>query len=489
MLKMSANQFFVGTLWKLVESILSKSVSVILTFVLARLLSPSDYGVIVLAMAFIYFAEIFIDRGFNIALIRKPETSDVDYSTAFCVSFVAATVFYITIYVCAPRIALYYDNPAFSNVLRTIALLLFFQPCITIITARAIREIRFKHMSIITFICSVAGGAVGIYFALCGYGVWALVWQQLVFHCARMLLLIAVFRYKFPICFSLGSAKSFYTFSSRVIGTSFLDFTANKLSDLCIGKVYPPQYLGYLNRGSVLPEQLYVLTFASVNNVMLPALASRQNDPIAMKNVLRRILSVTMYFIIPMLGCLAVMGKTVIVLLMTEKWEPSAVIMQWYCICYGCQVIRTTSGSVFYSLGKSGLAMKVEIFRCMMKLAMLVIGVIYMRVDLNTFIMLDAFVAIVVAVASHLCVWKEINYSFTELIYDLVPPAIITAITIAAVTAATAVFSLESFADSQLLVIQSILAVTLYLVMSYVFKVKAFLEAVHIVSSILKKRN
>ena len=486
--RITGKQFLINTAWKLLESILTRGVSVILTIVLARLLAPEDYGLVAIAMVFVYFSEIFIDRGFNIALIRKENVSSADYSTALCVSLIASVFFYAVIYAIAPAAAAFYRMPQLCGVLRGIAILLFFQPCATVITAKAVREMQFKKISLITIMCSAAGGTVGICLAVVGVGVWALVAQQVIFYCLKMLLLIAFFKWKFNFDFSFKSAKEFCSFSSGVISASLLDFIANQSSSICIGKLYPPQSLGFLNRGRVLPEQIYFLVFASINNVMLPALASRQKNISDVKLMVRRTMYVSMYFILPMIGCIAVMGERIIVLLMTDKWLPCVRIMQWYCLCYCCQILRTTSSSVFYSLGKSSLVSKIESLRCMAKIIVLFVGIIYMKIDIYTFAMLDAGVAMFTAAVAHFYVRREIKYGFHELFRDIVPSFSVTACCVTAAYFIGKFFPCKQTGLFIALFVQFAAVCFIYFALSYCFKLKAYEELKNIFLEIIKAK-
>jgi len=273
--RVTSHQFVNSTFWKFIETISKKGLSLIISLVLARKLMPEHYGIIALTTVFITFSDIFILNGFNIALIRKYDVKPVDYSTVMCLSLLFSAVLYLVFFLIAPLIAGYYKTPELKPALRVIMVLLFFQSCSTVERAKATREMKFKLMSIVAFSSNVVAGSIGVVLAYKGFGVWALVVQQVALNFFDMILMTILLKWDFSIQFSRESAKDLFKFSAAVIGASFLDFAGNNITSLVIGKVNSTEKLGYYNRGSMLPEQVYMNVYNTINSAMLPVLASR----------------------------------------------------------------------------------------------------------------------------------------------------------------------------------------------------------------------
>ncbi len=469
-------QFLSGVFWRLTEVILTRGVSLAVSIILARLLMPSDYGLIVLTMVFILFSDIFIQNGFNISLIRQPIADLIDYSTVMYLSYASALILYSIFFLASPTIAQYYSKPELSAVLRVLALVLFFKAGAAVIRAKAIKEMQFKLMSFITFIASVVSGIVGVIMAVYSMGVWALVAQQLAYYFLDMTLLVLIFKWRFNFNFSISVAKKLFSFSANVIGAGFLDFAANNVANLFIGKLYPPKYLGYISRGSLLPEQVYTLAFNSVNMVILPVLASRQNDISCMKKAVRKMLVMATYLSFPMMGGLALVGRNLILLLLTDKWLPCVPIMQWYCLTYACNMIRSINGNVFYARGESKIVFVIEVVRCVLMILNMIVSLIIFKVNVYKFVMLNSLLAVFVVFISQIAVNRVIGYKCRELFKDIYAPALMTFLMMYFMY----LIGKLAFSPNLIMCIQITIGIFVYAALSFVFKASGFSELLKI---------
>ena len=194
--KVSSTQFASSALWRFVDFISRKIVTLFISVLLARIILPEVYGVVALTMVFIVFCDIFILNGFNVALIRKKEIVPIDYSTVMTMSLIFTSVMYVIIWFCSPLFADFYESPDLCPVLRVITLLLFFESVSSVIRAKATREMQFKKMTIAAFTSSLASGLIALVMAYMGFGVWALVVQQVSSNLIEMVMLLIVFRWK-----------------------------------------------------------------------------------------------------------------------------------------------------------------------------------------------------------------------------------------------------------------------------------------------------
>lgn len=481
--KITGSQFLSGAFWRLTEVILTRGVSLVVSIVLARLLTPSDYGLIVLTMVFILFSDIFIQNGFNIVLIRQPVVGFMVYSTVMYLSYASAFILYAVFFLASPTIAQYYSKPELSVILRVLALVLFFKAGAVVIRAKAIREMKFKQMSFITLVASVVSGIVGVVMAANAMGVWALVAQQLAYYFLDLILLIFIFKWRFNFSFSISAAKKLFSFSANVIGAGFLDFAANNVANLFIGKLYSPKYLGYINRGSLLPEQVYSLTFNSVNMVILPTLASRQNDISSMKKAVRKMLVVATYLSFPMMGGLALVGRNLIPLLLTDKWLPCVPILQWYCLTYACNMIRAINGNVFYARGESRIVFAIEVIRCGLMILNIIVSLIVFKVNIYRFVMLNSLLAIFVAFVSQVAVSRIISYRCSELFRDIYVPSLMTFLMMCFMH----LIGKLAFSPNLIMSIQVTVGMLVYVALSIVFKASGLFELLKILKLCFKR--
>ena len=274
--QVTANQFSSSIFWRFSDLFSRKAIGLVISIILARLIVPEAYGVIALTTVFIGFTNIFILTGFNVALIRKESVSDLDYSTVTTISLSCSAIIYLVCFVFAPLFADFYETSHLCEVLRVMLLSLLFLAIANVVRAKAMREMQFKRLSLISFTCNVASSIVAVVFAYQGYGVWALVIQQLLASILDTLLMLLVFKWKLSFKFSHSAAKEMFGFTMGVLGSSFLDFLANNLNGLIIGKKYSTTDLGYYDRGNMFPEVIGANLCGTVSNVLLPTLSSGQ---------------------------------------------------------------------------------------------------------------------------------------------------------------------------------------------------------------------
>lgn len=421
-------------------------------------------------MVFIGFSDIFILNGFNIALIRKETVDEIDYSTVTTMSLVFTVFMYLIIFVTAPYAASFYKSPDLCLVLRIITILLFFRSIVSVIRAKGTRELQFKRMVISAFISNVSAGVIALVLAYLGWGIWALVAQQLLAGFLDMIILMHIFRWHLSLKISFSVVKGMLKFTVGVLGTSFLDFLGNNVSSLIIGKSYSTKDLGYYNRANILPETIGLNAYNSINSVLLPTLASLQNDRDAMKRVTRKVMSLTEYIILPMMFGLIGVANVLIPVLLTDKWVSSIPLMYFCCISFAINPIRAIGYNVFYARGDSRLSVNIEILRATLMIVGILIVILVFQEALIYVLLSNALISLVVAGATHYRVKSCIGYSFRELYSDVFPSLVMSLIMMSIVLL---VGNLQ-MNKVLLLIIQVLIGGTIYMGMSLVLKNKNF---------------
>lgn len=464
--KVTSGQFASSALWRFVDVISRKIVSLFVSILLARMIAPEAYGVVALTMVFIVFCDIFILNGFNVALIRKEEAALLDYSTVMTMSLVFTSVMYVIIWFCAPLFADFYESPDLCPVLRAITILLFFESVSSVIRAKATREMQFKKMTVAAFTASLVSGVIALVLAYIGAGVWALVVQQVSSNLIEMIMLLIVFHWKMSFRFSSSVANSMTRFTIGVLGTSFLDFFGNNFTNLIVGKAYSTKDLGYMNRANILPETIGLNTYNSINSVLLPALSSRQNSDEEMKAVLRKVMSITMYLICPMMFGLIGTAKVLIPVLLTDKWTPCVPLMYFCCLYYAINPIRAIGYSVFYAKGHSKYSVQVEVLRSLLLVVGVLLVAVILKQSLLYVLISNLVVSLAVAITTQYKVRVLLNYSFSELWRDIFPSFLMSVIMCALV------YMIGKIHLNQvvILIIQVIAGCVIYFLMSRITK-------------------
>lgn len=470
MRRVTSNQFANNAMWKFADMISNKLILLVITILLARLITPEAYGVVALTMVFIGFSDIFILNGFNIALIRKETVDEIDYSTVTTMSLVFTVFMYLIIFVTAPYAASFYKSPDLCLVLRIITILLFFRSIVSVIRAKGTRELQFKRMVISAFISNVSAGVIALVLAYLGWGIWALVAQQLLAGFLDMIILMHIFRWHLSLKISFSVVKGMLKFTVGVLGTSFLDFLGNNVSSLIIGKSYSTKDLGYYDRANILPETIGLNAYNSINSVLLPTLASLQNDRDAMKRVTRKVMSLTEYIILPMMFGLIGVANVLIPVLLTDKWVSSIPLMYFCCISFAINPIRAIGYNVFYARGDSRLSVNIEILRATLMIVGILIVILVFQEALIYVLLSNALISLVVAGATHYRVKSCIGYSFRELYSDVFPSLVMSLIMMSIVLL---VGNLQ-MNKVLLLIIQVLIGGTIYMGMSLVLKNKNF---------------
>ena len=282
-----------GLFWSFLERIASQLVSTIVGIILARLLSPDEYGIIAIVMIFITLSDVFVTSGFGTALVQKKEIHRKDYDTAFWFSFAISVVLYLILFVSAPYIAYFYEIELLTPVIRVFAIRLLFASLNTVQVAKVQREMAFRKYFISTFIGTAASCVIGVIMALAGCGVWALVAQYL----SNTIIASVVFSFY---CgwnprpqFSFDSAKSICKFGSKVLGANLISTGVVEIQSFFIGKVFGAADLAYIDQGKKYPSLLVTNINSSVSKVMLPAFSENQDNREKIKSDLRKTIQVS----------------------------------------------------------------------------------------------------------------------------------------------------------------------------------------------------
>ena len=408
-----------GLFWKFGERILAQGISFAVSIVLARLIAPSEFGVIALTWIFIALANVFVVSGFATALVQNKDATDVDFSTNFHCSLAVSLVLYAALFAAAPAIADFYRIPQLSPVLRVMGLRLPIGAFSSIQHAWVERHMVFRKYFFSTLAGTLLSGVVGIAMARCGFGVWALVGQQFTNVTVDVVVLFFTVPWHPRLEFSTASAKTMMSFGWKVLAADLSGTFFDQLRSLLVGKVYTPADLAFYNKGKSLPDLLTNNIGASLMTVLFPAIANISDDRERVKAALRKAVAVVAHVLFPCLAGLAAVAPSLVVVLYTEKWAPCVPYLVILCMASAVGLIGSVSLQSIKAIGRSDVLLKLEIYKKPVYLALLFVGVkngvLAVAWTMLAYMVYGAFVN-----ARQLK--KLVGYGYREQIEDLAPP-------------------------------------------------------------------
>lgn len=364
-----------GLFWKILENGGSQGIQFVVAIILARLLTRSEYGTVGIIMIFITIANVIVQNGFSTALIQRQKADETDFSSVCYFSLGAALVMYGILWGLAPQIADFYEIEDLLKIVRVLALVLFPGAVISVQTAWVSRQMEFKGLFLSTFAASVISGIVSIYMAYEGFGVWAMVGQQLTYYVSLMLVLFVTVSWKPAFLFAWKSIRELLGFGWKLLAASLIDTLFNNLYGLIMGKIYNEEVLGIYNRGEQFPKLIVSNLGAAIQSVLLPAFSSRQGDAQAMRHMLHRAVRLSSFLVLPMLFGLCAVADTLVMALLGEKWMACVPYLRIMCVAYSFWPIHITNLQAINAAGRSDMFLKLEIVKKAMGLMGLGVGI------------------------------------------------------------------------------------------------------------------
>lgn len=352
-----------GVLWSAVERFSLQGVQFVINIIMARLLLPSDYGMIAMLVILIQVSQIFIDGGFTNALIQRKDRTEIDFSTVFYFNIFISLFLYFLIFISAPWIAEFYRMPELILVTRVITLNFIFSSLSAIHRIKLTIDVDFKTQSKISLISAVSSGVLGICMAYWGFGVWALVFQSLLNNLLLTILFYFFYRWRPLLSFSMSSFKRLFSFGSKLLMSSLIHSVYYNLYSIVIGRRFSAIDLGYYTRA----EQFAIFPSANVNAVIsrvtFPILSSIQDDNERLTQAYRKYIRLASYLIFPLMVGLAVLAKPLIILLLTEKWIGIVILLQILCFDWMFDHLSGINLNLLYVKGRSDLALRLELIK------------------------------------------------------------------------------------------------------------------------------
>lgn len=470
-----------GMVWTALQKYSSMFIQFISGIILARLLTPYDYGCIGMLAIFMTLAEAFIDGGFGSALIQKKQPTQEDYSTIFYWNLGMAAFMYAILFISAPAISRFYNIPLLCNVLRVQGVILFIYAFNIVQRNQLRKNLNFKVLSIVTITTSIIALGVTIFMAYKGFGVWALVAQHIITAAIPAFVFWFFVKWRPIRIFSWKSFKELFSFGFYMFMTHLVNTLCSKLQGLLIGKLYSPATLGYYSKASST-ERLASDSISSVmTQVTYPLYVKVQEDKSAMASMIRRLTMTISYITFPLLMVLLLTAKPLFVLLYSDKWLPSVPYFQVLCIVGLSSCLQAVNTQPIAAIGKS----KTMFF---WTLAKRTIGMTFMVGGLFLYGMKGFLVGVIIynwfcyAVNIGL-VSKHIGYKWTRQLIDLMPVTIAAFISALVSYGCAFLLHLDLYLDGM---VKMFICLAVYLAWSIIFKPEAYNYTLTIIPSKFK---
>lgn len=467
-------------IWRFAERCGAQLVTFIVSIALARILDPKDYGTIALVTVFTTILQVFVDSGLGTALIQKKDADDLDFSSVFYFNFIVCIILYVGMFIAAPYIALFYKDTTLTPVIRVISLTIVISGVKGIQQAYVSKNMLFKRFFFSTIGGTIFSAVLGIAMAYMGYGVWALVAQQLSNTAIDTLILWLTVKWRPKKMFSYERLKGLFSFGWKLLISSLLDTAYNNLRNLIIGKLYSSSDLAFYNQGEKFPKVIVMNINASIDSVLLPTMSIEQDNPERIKQMTRRAIKTSTYVMAPLMMGLAFCAEPIVRLVLTDKWIFCIPFLRIFCITYMFWPVHTANLNAINAMGRSDWFLRLEIIKKIVGLAIL----------LSTMwfgVMAMAYSLLLSSVLSQIInSWpnrKLLKYGYLEQVRDFAPGILL------AVLMGICVHFVEYMSLPMIvtLVIQIVLGSIIYIVGSAILKLEEFQYLLEMIKSIMKK--
>ena len=369
------NKTVKGVVWSSVERFSVQGVQFLVMLVIARLLDPKDFGLVGMLAIFLAVAQSLIDSGFSQALIRKQDRTEVDNSTVFYFNIVVSAVLYLILYAIAPWVSDFYNEPQLCSLMRVLCLIVIVNSFAVVQRAIYTASINFKTQAKASFIAALASGLVGVWMAYNGYGVWTLVWQQLL-NAGINTLLLWIYSNWYPRwAYSWKSFRELFAFGSKLLASGLLDTLYTNIYLLVIGKIFNAASLGYYTQADRFTKLPSSNITGILQRVTYPVLCSIQDDDERLREDYRKLLRLSAFIIFPMMCLLAGVAYPLVELLIGEKWRfaatliiPLSFTMMWW-------PIHAINLNLLQVKGRSDLFLRLEIIKKIIGVTVLVLSI------------------------------------------------------------------------------------------------------------------
>lgn len=407
-----------GIIWSIGQQFSVKFINLFITIILARLLSPAEFGLIAMLSIFIAVGNSLMDSGLTSSLIRTRTAGQKDYSTIFFFNLLGSLVVYGVFFIAAPFIAEFYRQPQLTNIVRIYGLTFLINAFFSIQSTLLTKEMKFKLQTIIQIPSVILGGCLGIFLAKNGYGTWSLVWMSLLSATVSTILHWFYSDWRPRLLFSKKSFRRHFHFGYKMTLSGLLDTVYQNLYTVIIGRFYAATQLGFYARADSLSQLPIGIISTAINKVTYPMFSNISNDDEKLKMVYKRLMQQVLFWNAPILIFLALIAQPLISLLLTDKWLPSVPYFQILCIAGVLYPLHAYNLNILKVKGQSGQFLKLEV----LKKTLSVIGIVcVIPFGIMGLLYYQLFFTVFAYYINSIYSGRLINYPLKEQLHDIVP--------------------------------------------------------------------
>ncbi len=474
----------VGIFWSFIERFGTQIVLLITQIVLARLLTPFDFGLIGMLVIFIAISRVFIEGGLGTALIQKKDADDIDFSTVFLTNAIISVLLYVVLFFASPLVAAFFRQPELKWLLRFVGLVLIFNSLGLVPFVKLEKELDFKIIAKSTILSSVLSSIVGITLAYKGMGVWALAIQMVVIYFFRTLLFWVFSGWRLPLIFSWRSFKALFDYGYKLLLSSLLDQVFQNIYLLIIGKFFLAKDLGYYTQAKKLQVVPVETLSAIVGSVTFPTFSKIQNEDEKLLLGFRKTIKMLVFINFPLMLGLAVIAKPLFFYVLGEVWMPAVPYFQLLCISGMFYTLQTSNLNILKVKGRSDLYLKLEVIKKVLVVLGIIIGINW---GIAGLIWGSVITSLIGYFVNSYYSGVLINYPVVNQLKDIVPSMIMTIVMAMFMTVMGLLFK-QSLG---LFISQMFFGALVYFMLSYFVKHDACLDSLKIIKEFMpdKKLN
>ena len=475
------NKTVKGVGWSFIDNLSSSGITFLVGLVLARLLTPSEYGIMAILTIFIAVSNSIVDSGFSNALIRKTDARRVDYNTVFLFNLVVSGLLYVVLFFAAPAISVFFKEPLLVEVMRVIGWVLVINALAIIPRTLFVKDVDFKTQTKVSLIASVSSGVVGIGMALAGMGVWSLVGQQLSRQLLNTLFLWVYSTWR-PIWeFSLQSFRELFGFGSKLLLSGLLDTVFKEIYSLVIGRCYTSAQLGQYTRASQFNQIFSSNLTTVIQRVSYPVLSSIQDESERLREAYRKVIKSTMLITFACMLGLAAVAKPLLIILIGEKWLPAVGFLQIICFSGMLYPLHAINLNILQVKGRSDLLLKLEIIKKIIAVGPLILGVLF---SIEYMLWGSVCTSLIAYFLNSYYSANLISYPTKEQVKDILPTFLVSFVTAAVMWSLT----LLSFSNWLLLPLQCLLGIILAVLIYERLHLPEYVEVKQLTFSLLRRK-
>ncbi len=407
-----------GFVWTFAQQFGNQLIGFFVSLVLARLLLPSEFGLIGMIAIFVSIGNMLLNSGLTQSLVRSPDLDEEDYSTVFYFNFVTSIIIYIIIFFIAPYVAKFYNQDIITNLLRIYCTTFMISSLAAVQQARLTKEMNFKRQAFIAIPATISGGIVGVSLAYLDFGVWSLVWSYLTTSIISTLQLWIYSKWTPRLAFNKSKFKIHFSFGYKLTLSGLLESIFNNIYLIVIGKYFSVAQVGFYTRAETMKQLPVINISSSLQKVTYPLFASIQNDDQRLKRVFTQLMEIVIFVIAPVLIFLAILAEPTFRFLFTEKWLPAVPYFQILCITGILYPIHSYNINILNVKGRSDLVLKLELIK---KIVIVITILVAIKFGILALLYGQIFTSVIAFIINTHYTGKLINYNALEQSKDILP--------------------------------------------------------------------